>query len=189
MLIRTSVPAGLAVPLEEVKSALRVDFTDDDDRIEQLIRQETRRYEDYTNRIMLPTEFELQTDTWAYPLQLPVAPIREVTEIAYNDDLEAEQTIDPTHYYTLDFLFGTQLWYTDAFTSPSTSERYRSIKIRFSAGYDDPASPESGSPSELFPVQQDAGVITAMVGWLYDKGEAMPVELLNRMASTRRMFF
>lgn len=188
MLIRTSVPSGLAVPLEDVKAALRVDFTDDDTNLERLIRQETRRYEDYTNRIMLPTDFELQVDTWQYPLLFPVYPIREVIEIVYNDDLEAEQTIDPTNYYTLAAVPGTNLWYTSDFSSPSTSERYRSIKIRFSAGYNDPADSEAGD-AELFPVEQDAGTIIVMVGWLYDKGEPMPVELMNRMASTRRLFY
>lgn len=189
MLIRRSIPEGLAVPLEDVKSALRVDFTDDDDRLEQLIRQETRRYEDYSNRIMLPTDFEYQVSTWRYPLQLPVVPIREITEIVYNDVSEVEVAIDSTNYYTIHFPLGTELWYTSDFSSPSTSERYQSIKIRFSAGYDDPISPQSGSPAEWVPVEQDAGVIIAMVGWLYDRGEAMPLETLNRMANNRRLFF
>lgn len=188
MLIRKTAPTGLAVPLEDVKSALRVDFTDDDTRLEQLIRQETRRYEDYTNRIMVPTEFEFQVDNWYYPLELPVAPIREITEIAYNDESEVETIVTDTHYYILPSLYGgSLLWYTSEFPAPETSERLHSIKIRFSAGYDLPGASESDA--ELVPVEQDAGTIIVMVGWLYDKGEALPVEQLVRMASTRRIYF
>jgi uncharacterized phiE125 gp8 family phage protein len=95
MLIRLSTPSGLAAQLEDVKEDLRVGHDDDDAKIERLIRQETDRYQDFTGRVLLPTDYEWRTDSWREPICLPVYPIREVTEVVYLDGNEAEQTLDP----------------------------------------------------------------------------------------------
>lgn len=188
MLIRLSTPAGLAVPLADVKLALRVDHTDDDNVLERLIQQETRRYEDFTGRILLPTEFEWRTDHWLDPLIVSVAPLREVTEVAYLDDAHAEQVVAGADWYSVKTDDGAEVWFNDGFSSPSLSSRAQPVRIRFTAGYDEDGASGSGDDPELAPVDQDQGVITMMVGWLYDRDEAMSDELLRRMAGNRRIF-
>lgn len=184
MLIRLSTPEGLAAPLEDVKGALRVLTNDDDQLLTRLIRQETTRYEDFTGRIMLPTDLEWRADSWREPICVPVFPIRDVTAVVYMDDAHAEQTLDPGDWYQVETDSGIELRFTDAFSSPSLSDRPYPVRVLFSAGYDEPGT--SGAEIESEP--QDQGVITAMVGWLYDRDEAMSDDLLRRMAGNRRIF-
>lgn len=193
MLIRLSTPSGLAVPLDDVKLALRVvvkdeDGTvpesDDDDVLTRLIRQETMRYEDFVGRIMLPTEMEWRTDSWREPVTIPAFPIRDVTGIVYFDSDHVEQTLDPSEWYYVETDVGAEIRFTDTFSSPSLSSRAYPVRVRFEAGYDVPGT--SGSGIEADP--QDQGVITAMVGWLYDRDEGISEDLLRRMAGNRRIF-
>lgn len=184
MLIRLSTPEGLAAPLEDVKEALRVLTDDDDQLLTRLIRQETTRYEDFTGRIMLPTELEWRTSGWYYPRILPTWPIREITEVAYLDADHVEQVLNASEWYRADTDEGVEVGYSGAFSSPSLSDRPYPVRVRFIAGYDEPGT--SGAEIESDP--QDQGVITAMVGWLYDRGEAMSDDLLRRMAGNRRIF-
>jgi uncharacterized phiE125 gp8 family phage protein len=188
MLIRLSTPGGLAAPLDDVKQALRVMTGDDDQLLKRLIRQETTRYEDFTGRIMVPTELEWRAESWREPVCVPVAPIRTVTAIAYIDDAYAEQTLDLADWYQVETSSGIEVRFTDAFSSPSLSDRPYPVRVRFEAGYDEPGVSGSGDDPELAPVQQDQGVITAMVGWLYDRDEAMSDDLLRRMAGNRKIF-
>lgn len=184
MLIRLSTPEGLAAPLEDVKEALRVLTSDDDALLERLIRQETTRYEDFSGRIMLPTELEWRAEIWAEPICIPAFPIRDVTEVVYLDEDHAEQALDPGDWYQAETAEGAEIRFTDAFASPSLSDRPWPVRVRFEAGYDEPGT--SGATFE--PVPQDQGVITAMVGWLYDRDEPMSDDLLRRMAGNRRIF-
>jgi uncharacterized phiE125 gp8 family phage protein len=188
MLIRLSTPSGLAVPLADVKEALRVSTSADDNKLTRLIRSETTRYEDFTGRIMLPTELEWRTSGWYYPQIIPTWPIREITEVAYLDVDHVEQVLDAADWYRADTDEGVEIGYTDAFSSPALSDRPNPVRLRFVAGYDEPGVSGSSDDPELDPVEQDQGVITAMVGWLHDRDEPMSDDLLRRMAGNRRIF-
>ena len=191
MLIRLSTPSGLAVPLDYVKETLHILTTEFDDRLERLIRDQTRRYEDFTGRFMLPTEVEWRSENWGYFgfIALPVAPVRSVSEVAYLDTEHAEQILDPSDWYLITPDHAEwQLWWTDVFNAPGYSDRPQPIRVRMIVGHDEPGVSGSGDDAELAPVLQDQGVITSMVGWLFDKDEALPDELLRRMANNRRIY-
>lgn len=188
MLVRLSTPEGYAVELDDVKDALRVSGTYDDAKLQRLIRQETTRYEDFTGRIMLPTDLEWRSDNWCEPICIPAYPIRSVTEVVYLDEDHAEQTLDAADWYQVETATGAEIRFTDAFSSPQLSDRPYPVRVRFEAGYDEPGVSGSGDDPETAPVEQDQGVITAMVGWLFDSDEAMSDDLLRRMAGNRRIF-
>jgi uncharacterized phiE125 gp8 family phage protein len=188
MLTRLSNPEGYAVPLAELKAALRVDHEDDDARLQRAIRSETRRYEDFTDRVMLPTNFEFRIHHWRTMITLPCAPIRAVTAVAYLDEDGAEQSLGAGEWYFLATDTGGEIRFTDTFTSPALYDRPQSIMIRFAAGYDDPDASGSGDDPDLVAPEIDRRNISLMVLKLYDGDEAMEDSELRRIAGNRRIF-
>lgn len=188
MLIRLSVPAALAVPLADVKLALRIDFDDDDDRLESLILAETQRYEDFTGRIMAPVDLEYRFDRWGDPLCIPVAPVREVTEVVYLDSANVEQTVSASDWYSLTTDEGVEVWFNDTFSIPTLTTRGQAVRVRFRAGYDQPNASGSGDDPELASNAVDRINIIRMVQCIYDLDELMPdIEMIRTMGN-RRIF-
>lgn len=187
MLFRLTNPTGLAVPLAMAKSALRVDTDDDDLRLESLIRAETTRYENFTGRILVPVELEYRLNEWRSPVHVPIAPLREVTGIAYLDEDDVEQVI-AGDWYEVRLDDGFEVWFPDGYSFPSLSRRPQPVRIRFEAGYDDPGASGSGDDPELAPVELDQINIIRMVQRIYDHDELMPdIEMIQTMGS-RRIF-
>jgi phage conserved hypothetical protein, phiE125 gp8 family len=188
MLIRLSNPSGLAVTLAEVKAALRVSSDDDDALLQSLIQAETLRYEDFTGRVMLPTDFEYRFDIWRIPLQVPVVPLREVAELSYLDEDGAETLVAPSHWYVVKRDDGFDVYLTNGFEVPALSDQPQSVRVRFLAGHDEPGVSGSGDDPELAPVAQDQINIIRMVQRIYDRDELMPDEEMIRTMGNRRIF-
>lgn len=188
MLIRLNQPQGLAVDLDELKARLRIDTADDDSTLEKAIRSETRRYEDFTGRVLLPTSFEWQSEAWNDPICIPVAPVREVISVAYLDEAHAEQSLDPADWYAVTTELGVEIWFNDGFVSPALSSRRLPVRIRLSAGADEPGTSGSGDDPELAADENDQRNIMLMVHRLYDRDVAMPDEDLRRYFGNRRIF-
>lgn len=188
MLTRLSAPNGLAIPLEELKQHLLVNFDDDDDRLENLTRSETRRYEDFTGRIMLPTDFEAGFASWCEPLLIDAAPIRVVTEVVYLDESNVEQALDAGDWYSTTTESGAEIRFTDTFDSPGLSDRPYPVTVRFSAGYDEDGASGSGDDPELDPVENDQRNIMLMVMTIYEWNEAITDETMRHRFGNRRIF-
>lgn len=142
MLIKLSTPDGLVISVEDAKVRLRIDDDDADDDLERMIRAATVRYETRTQRTMLPTQFEWRAPDWSC-ISLPVVPIRgDLDEIAYLDAAGVEQTISPTGWM-LDIVpdrIGI-VTFADAFARPALASSTLPVRVRFTAGYDDPEDP------------------------------------------------
>lgn len=188
MLIRLTSPSGLAVPLEDVKAALRVRSSSDDERLRNLIRAETRRYEDFTGRLMLPGEYEYRVDGWEDPIRVPAVPLRTVTAVAYFASDHVEHVLDPGDWYDVPTDDGFEVRFTDAFSPQSLSSRPHAVRVRFEAGYDDPEASGSGDDPELAPVENDQINIIRMVQRIYDLDELMPDMDIIRTMGNRRIF-
>lgn len=188
MLIRLSNPSGLAVPLDQLKLALRVDTDDDDTRLATLIRAETMRYEDFTGRLMLPIDCDYQFERWTDPLCIPVTPIRFVVSVAYLNASNIETTLDAGDWYEVTSDEGVEIRFTDAFDSPPLSDREYPVRVTFQAGYDEEGVSGSGDDPELAPVKQDQVNITRMVQRIYDLDEVMKDDEMRWAMGNRRIF-
>ena len=187
MLIRLSTPSGLAVPLDEMKAGLRILGSAEDARLQRLTRAETRRYEDYTGRIMLPTSLEYRLNRWRNPICLPAAPVREVTEVVYLDANHVEQTLASSAWYEVITPSGAEIWFTDGFSAPTLSDRQQAVRVRFAAGYDEEGTTGADDP-ELAPVEIDQINIIRLVQAVFDDDEAMKDEDIIRTMGHRRVF-
>ncbi|AJY44668.1 hypothetical protein [Martelella endophytica] len=187
MLIRLGQPSGLAVPLDQMKRELVVNFDDDDDRIEKLTRSETSRYEIFTRRIMVPGNFEMCFGCFARRLFLDVGPVRSVIEIAYFDEDGVEHTVSDDLWSLEPADTTASIRFGDAFVYPDLGDGDWPVRVRFSGGYDLPDASGSGDDPALAQDPADATNIMHLVKRIYDGGEIMSEADMRRMMSGRRV--
>lgn len=186
MLIKRSNPRGLAVPLPALKQALRIGGGADDARLTQLAQAETARYEDFTGRVMRPTEFRIALDGWQFPLRLPVLPLREVKAISYLDEAHAEQVLDTSSWYVAETSPFWSVGLDSGAALPALSDRPSPVRVDFSAGHDLSVE-ESEEVSLLAPRDDDQNAIIHLVGVAYDQGEPMDVDAMRKVFGNRRV--
>lgn len=189
MLIRLLNPTGTIATLTEVRDACRVLDSSEDDRLLDLLVSQTGRYEHFTGRVMLPTDFELRISGWRDPILLPAAPIREVDEVAYLAPDHSEQALSPALWYLEDRGDGAKaLSFVEDADLPSLSTRREPVIVRFSAGYEAPEDVTAATPAELMPVTADKTGVLSMVRRVFDTDEAMTDrEMRERMGHRRRL--
>lgn len=188
MLTRTSVPDTTVVDIDGLKQRLRIDGDDADDTLEALLRGETERYEDFTGRVMLPTEFELRTTAWSTGIAIPAAPVRGVTAVTYLDADDTLQQLDDADWYFEASPSGGCILFTDTFSSPALSSLANPVRVAFAAGHDDPLSSGSGDDPAFALRQSDVTNILLMVQRIWDSDEAMDDEEMRRKMGHRKVF-
>lgn len=188
MLVRKSRDSGLAVELDDLKAALRVDHEDHDTLLQELIRGETVRYEQFARRVLVPTEFDLLCSGWLDPVTLPANPVRAVESVTYIDGDGQSATLDDAEWYLVASESQTELHFSEDFTAPLLSTAHeRPVTITFSAGYDLPDSPVSGMPDYVTSDTLDRRNITTLVGRIYYEDVPMPEREMRERMSGRRL--
>lgn len=167
MLIRLSRPDALFVSLADVKAHVVVDTDDDDALIEGYIQAATLLAEDRTGRVLLAADFEYRADRWCDPLVIPVAPVRDVTEVRYLDEDDIERSLDAGAWYHVVTDVGAEIRFTDAFQAPSLSSRPQGIRVSFAAGFDIPDVSGSGDDPDLQQNHMDRLIVMLLVGNWY----------------------
>lgn len=178
MLFKLSVPDGLVISVEEAKRRLRIDDDEADEDLERMIRAATRRFEKRTARTLLPTRFEWWAADWSCQ-QIDTVPIRgDLDEILYFDTADVEHSLSPTSWNVTPLPDrGMIVSYIHAFANPGLSSTIeRPVRIRFEAGYDDPADP-TDDPATI-PDQMDIHAVLMLAGhWFLNRETAGPDEL------------
>jgi uncharacterized phiE125 gp8 family phage protein len=142
MLKRLTPPAKPALGMSEAKQHLRVDHDFEDELIRDQLAAAIAFVEDHTGRAMASAEYEETFPAWpscGY-LNLAVAPVTAVANIAYMDEAGVEQILagtDETWYWraTHD---GARVTFTEDFTAPTLWGRPDDVVVRFTAGYNAP---------------------------------------------------
>jgi uncharacterized phiE125 gp8 family phage protein len=139
----TIVPSGSdsvgePVSLDDAKTYLRVDYTDQDTLIQSLITSARQTCENDLHRAIPLTTFQLQLDRFPLfreAIRLPVPPLAAVDSITYLDITGTQQTLDPSQYLVdtssepgrITPAFGCQ-W-------PGVQDQINTVQIQFIAGY------------------------------------------------------
>jgi uncharacterized phiE125 gp8 family phage protein len=175
MLMRLTRPDALFVSVEDVKAHVVIDTADDDKLIEAYIRAATLLTEDRTGRILMTADFEYRVDRWRDPLVIPVAPVRDVSDILYLDEDDIERSLDVGAWYEVITSEGAEIHFTDSFVSPTLSSRQQAVRIRFSAGYVLADASGSGDDPELEQNEMDRLIVLLLVGNWYQAREPIAV--------------
>jgi uncharacterized phiE125 gp8 family phage protein len=165
MLRRIAAATNWPVSLEEVKEHLEVEHDERDRLIEGYIRSAVQYVEREIEQVLVPTDFEQRSDCWTYPyIVFETGPVRGIDSVTYLDEDGAEQTVDAANYEWERTALGAHFWLADDFTQPVVLDRPGSIRIRFSAGYNDPdATP--GDDDFIVPEQAKQAILLLVGHW------------------------
>jgi uncharacterized phiE125 gp8 family phage protein len=164
-------PEAAPVSLADAKAFVRVDFSDDDVMLAELIDAATEHVEEATGRQFMPATFMMTARCFPYDgglLRLPRSPLIEVDSVAYRDRDGAVHTLVENVDYLVDdgavppTIEPVVRW-------PDTGDYPDAVQVTFAAGY----ASDGGSPP-YYPIPARAQVaIKALVAWWY--GQAEPV--------------
>ncbi|MFC3326212.1 head-tail connector protein [Mesorhizobium cantuariense] len=94
----TVAPTSEPVTLAEARRQVKVDFTDDDTYLTDLIAVARNHVEKYCGQVLAGQTVEVETDSWCDMRHLSVGLVQSITSIAYTDTTGAPQTLPDTVY-------------------------------------------------------------------------------------------
>ena len=134
-----TAPSVLPVTVEDVKKALRIDSSDDDFTLENLIQGAVDHYEGWTGILgicLVEQEWCQSFDRFERRLFLPLGPVHSVSAVSWNDATGNASTV-PADGYTLETDAGGRscLRFKNAFTPPSGLAESGAVAITYKAGW------------------------------------------------------
>lgn len=132
-------PTDQAITLADVKQHLKVETTDDDLYISELVTTAVEAVELWSGRVALEAEYKLERAAFppaAEALELPRGPLISVTHVKYFDtaDPPVQQTLNAALYQTWATLTPRVLP-IEAETWPDHRVRPPAVEVQFKAGY------------------------------------------------------
>lgn len=186
MLRRVTKPEQMPVTLDTAKARLRIQDEDDarDSDLELLIEAAVGAVEQRTSLALTQAEWEATFDAWpstSKPLKIDLFPIRDVLSLTYLDDEGNEQEVAADDWYWVETDYGAEIYTNVSYSQPALFDRSGSLRVRVSAGYDDPTiTGISGSDPRLdFPAQAQMAVLF-LVGHWYASREPVVVGSISQ---------
>lgn len=142
--------ANLPVSLDAARRNSRIDTTDEDQRLTELIRAASAYVQKHTDTALITQALSWQLDRFPVktrPLYLPVWPVQSLTSVTYIDANNATQSIDlatiSTRLPARGFARIARARWEDW---PSTLDTPDAVEIRFVAGF---GATEASVPEEF----------------------------------------
>lgn len=163
-------PAEAVLTTAEAKSHLRVDHSTDDTLIDAQVAAATSWVEEFTGRQLVTATWLLTLDRFphsACPIILPRPPAATVTSITWTKSDETTDTVTASDYVldNQDELSRHRIVLKDAFTWPTDTRNFASVRVLYTAGY--------GAAAAVPDVYKTA--IKLVVGNLYENRETQIV--------------
>jgi len=159
-------PTQEPITLQEAKSHLRVDATDDDILISSLITAAREYCEAFQNRAYITQTWEFWLDDWPVEgyISIPKPPLQEIVSVKYYDAVGYENTFAAENYYLDDKNQpgGLVLAYGKSWPSTTLCPS-NGICITFTAGY--------GTAAQV-PVRVKQAMLL-LIGHWYENREAV----------------
>lgn len=140
------------VSRDQMMAQLRLDESADAEQLERLdeiLADAVDHLERETGLTLAPTDYEQRLDCWPSARAVPLlaGPVRGIDEVAYVDEAGVEQVVDPADYQlVLVRRAEAAIWFRGEFQRPALADWPGAIRIRFAAGFNDPAA--SGSEAD-----------------------------------------
>lgn len=136
--VRTVAPAVALITTAEAKAHLRVDHSDEDTLIDNLVSAATTHLDGYAGvlgRALTTQTWKIETDAFADPLRLPVGDLIAVTSVKYYDLNNAQQTLATTVYGAFSDDGGPYIGLKADQDWPDVYDRRDAIEVIWTAGY------------------------------------------------------
>lgn len=186
MLIPITRPAEPAVPLARAMAHLRVEGPEYEAEVEPYLAAAIAFVERRTSRVLAPATYELRTNGWCYdPVEIPLWPVREVTEVRYLDPAGAEQTLAPADWWWQRTASGAIVAVEAAAHHPLLP-RPGSVRYRLEAGCDPMDATGTGDDPELALPPQAMQAVLLLTGHWFER--RTPVSVAQGVTVTELPF-
>lgn len=151
MLRIDTAPASEPVTLAEAKAHLRVDSSDEDALIGNLVKAAREYCELFTRRSFITTTWKLTLDKFPDTVELARSPAQSVTSIKYIDDDGVQQTFASASYLVDAESEPGRVTPVYGGSWPSARSQMNAVEVTFKAGYGDAAAsvPQSAKQAIL----------------------------------------
>lgn len=156
MRFKTITPVSAEpVSLQEARTQCKLvdgDDTTHDALITGLITAARESAEHYTQRALAPVTLEAALDEFPAcdaSFNLPMPPVVSITSIKYTDTAGAEQTLDEDAYDLSTYGDSRKVYLINGYSWPATKCVPDAVRVRFVAGYDNPADADPELPSAV----------------------------------------
>lgn len=135
---RTSAPASEPVTVAELKTHLKIDWTDEDTYLSALITAAREMCEAYSNLSFFTQTYTLDFDDFpSGKVSLYKGPIQSITSVTYYDVDNTQQTLSTSNYWADLKTLPGRLEFDD---SPDTyDDRFNAVTVTMVTGWDDTA--------------------------------------------------
>lgn len=135
-LYRTVSPTTSAITLAEAKLHLRVEHTDDDALITELIASATSEVENYTGRAVMPQTWQLSLDEFPDAIELAYG-TATVNSITYTNTAGTPTVLSSGDYAVDNSSFWTPSYIVPAYGTswPTTQPSINAVVVNFSVGW------------------------------------------------------
>ena len=188
ILAATSEPVTLA----DLKAQLRLDDTADASqlaRLEQMLSDAIAHIEREAGVTLAPTDFEERFDGWpcGRRIVLQAQPARAVDAVVYVDPDGDEQTLDADQWRFVEVGCGGELCLAAGFSAPALADWPGSVRIRYAAGFNDPAATGSDASARLaLPRYARQALIRLAATWFVSRADddqpALPLSVERAIA-------
>ena len=119
----------------QAKAHLKVDVTDDDTIIDNLILAATQSCEIFTNQYFIDTVVTQYSDTWDGFYTLYKSPVSAITHVKYYDSDDSQQTLSSSNYILDGTSKPARIGIAIDGTLPNLSDRINAVEVKYTVGY------------------------------------------------------
>lgn len=169
---KTAVAAERPIPVEEAKAALRIPHSFEDEVLENKLDAAEELIEARTTRVLRPCDFELSLKGHVGPVELKVAPIRDVTSVEYRTLAGAWVLAGANEYEFLPSVGGGLVVFLSSAAPPEYDSERANLRIKFAAGYGDAGEADAVDPELVLP-RRVRELILLLAGHWFEHREAV----------------
>tara|TARA_R110001583_G_scaffold29380_3_gene102978 strand:+ start:698 stop:1276 length:579 start_codon:yes stop_codon:yes gene_type:complete len=127
--------ATVLITTADAKAFLKVDISDDDTLIDNLVSAATESAQEYTNRFFIDTTLLQYGTKFSDLTELLKSPVDSITHIKYYDSDNAQQTLSSSVYSLIPAIEPSLISLSVSQSYPSVADRTDAIECKYVVGY------------------------------------------------------
>ena len=134
--LKVNTPATTPVfTTAEAKAVLKVDVTDDDTVIDNLVAAATESCQIYTNQYFIDTVVTQYSDNWNEFYTLYKSPVDSITHVKYYDTDDSLQTLASSNYILDNTSKPARIGIAVDGSLPNLADRINAVEVKYTVGY------------------------------------------------------
>ena len=127
--------AAVLITTADAKAFLKVDISDDDTLIDNLVSAATESAQEYTNRFFIDTTLLQYGTKFSDLTELLKSPVDSITHIKYYDSDNVQQTLSSSVYSLIPAIEPSLISLSGRESYPSVADRTDAIECKYVVGY------------------------------------------------------